>query len=197
MRRRSFHVVFVIAILASMLAAGGVALRYFRLIERDRPIRTLAEIQSAPDDQLDARLRSATESDDEASQSLVILALAHDRPALRRAARELLAERLDRWRLLSASESTERVERLALLLGQSIDRLPEDSRPAAVDIATQILLWPVEISADADDRSEQLVAQCVKILRSAGSTRALDDPRASITRQPERLPRPESPERLR
>lgn len=196
MRRRSFHVVFVFAILASLCAAVGVGARRYLAESPDRAGQSLAALQLAPDETIAERLRSATAADDAASQALLILALGHERPALRRAAREALAERLDRWRLLPSSEATGRVERLAMELRRAIERLPEDSRPAAADVATQLLLWPVEMP-DEGPRHEQLVADCLQILRSVGATRALDDPRATISRQPERFPSPASPERLR
>lgn len=198
MRRRLFHIVVVTSLLACAVAASGIWWRHLPWRGRAKsPAQTLARLATTPDDRLAEQLRIETTRDDAASQSLLVHALANDRPALRHAARDILAERLDRWRLMPAPDSTPRVTRLATELGQTIERFPEDSRPLAADLATQLLLWPIDESTSGQEQGDRLVADCVKILRSAGATRALADPRTNVTRQPDRMPGPASPDRLR
>ncbi|MFO0901683.1 MAG: hypothetical protein U0939_01715 [Pirellulales bacterium] len=160
------------ALLASLLAAVAASLLvaaafHFGDWGRPAPSQALLELRLAPDASLAPRLQRWSEREDAPAWELLVRALAHERLALRDAARDVLSARLDRWSLLPVAESSRRAGDLARELRLQAGQLPADVRPFAADVVARLLMTP----------GDSLVDDCVAALRLLGP-----DPRREVTR---------------
>ena len=127
------------ALLASFLAtvfAVSLVGAVFHFVNGGRPTpdQALAELRLAADTSLADRLRRLTEQGDAPAVELLVRALAHERAALRRAAREVIGERLDRWSLLSRPEASQRAALAATPRKEALEgllRTPQRRRELA------------------------------------------------------------------
>lgn len=88
-------------------------------------------------------------------------ALKHENSAIAAEARSVLSEELDRWQLLDSPDAARRLAALARELAQGIEGCSPTTRRLASDLATRILLWPVD--AQAIDQ-QQLIGDCERVL---------------------------------
>lgn len=138
------------AIVAISWPAGETTSRHWR------------EILGRTDDALVlTRLRELAHHSDAHAPALLAL-LDDDRPAVARAARRLLHEKIDAWRALPARQSSPKVDRLARSLAAQAEGFGPAGRRAAAEIAERILLWPLD-----EDRVDapQVIAHCETIIR--------------------------------
>lgn len=138
----------------------------------------LTQLTSVPAHQIEpqvAKLRLLGESGREA----LVLALVHERVEVQQAARQQLLEEIDSWKTMSDEESSQRV---ALLAQQLVAVLPDTTSPSRrfiSNLATDLVLWPVDPSAID---STALLQNCDTLLR-AGFQGAEDAELTAITDQ--------------
>lgn len=148
---------------AALVAAGGLAARQTiarwtrrQLVAQEtRRIRELAEPQAV------ARLQALENLDAEAI-GIVVPVLADQRETVAIAAARTLSRLVDRWRHLRTDESSPRVAALASELAAIAPRMAPDRRRWAHDLATRLLVWPLDEPFAA---SGQTWADCESILR--------------------------------
>jgi hypothetical protein len=132
-----------------------------------RPQRILAakiasQLDVATSDALPDLMRQLAAFDNEGLPHLVS-ALKHARPEVASEARLALSEELDRWQLLKPPDASRRIEILARELARGIEACSPTTRRMASDLATRILLWPVDVAV-VDQ--QQLIADCQRVLIS-------------------------------
>lgn len=125
-----------------------------------------SELAAAPDDEVLPRLREIAELGD-AGIAVLVQSLGSGREVVARGAQRVLREEVDRWQLLPPDVSSPLVAGLARSLAQHTGDLPRSARGVPADLATQILLWPLD---DHLVQTEQVIADCETVLRaSAGA----------------------------
>ena len=139
--------------------------------------RWLREVPSLPDAQVLPRIRQLANFGDDRLPALVPL-LASERPTVASAARMALAEQVDRWKLLPPEKASRNVGQLARALAAIIDELDSTNRTFAHDVATRLLLWPVD-SAAVDTAA--LIADCESVLRAPPRFDARSEPLSLAT----------------
>lgn len=150
----------------ALLVAGGIAVLLLWLAYANFQPRKLlaariaAQLDTTPESDLATPLRQLTEFGRDGLPHLVE-ALKNERPALAREARSVLSEELDRWQLLPQRESSQRLALLASELARGIESCSPTTRRLASDLATRILLWPVD--ANVVDQ-QQLIGDCERVL---------------------------------
>lgn len=122
--------------------------------------RIAAQLESTSESDVATPLRQLAEFGRDGLPHLVE-ALKDERPALAREARSVLSEELDRWQLLPQRESSQRLALLASELARGIESCSPTTRRLASDLATRILLWPVD--ATVVDQ-QQLIGDCERVL---------------------------------
>src|SRR5690606_1705238 len=149
----------------SLALAGGLAawigtswLRPQRLLAQ----RIAVQLDAAPAEALPPLMQQLAAFGEDGLPHLA-QAMRHARPEVAAEARAVLSEELDRWRLLKPREAARRLARLARELATGIDAAPPEARRMASDLATRILLWPVD-PAHVDQ--QQLIADCEAVLVS-------------------------------
>lgn len=97
----------------------------------------------------------------EAGLPYLAAALKHERIEIATEARLVLSEELDRWQLLKPHDASRRLAKLANELAQGIEGCSPPTRRMASDLATRILLWPVDAAVVDQQR---LIADCERVL---------------------------------
>lgn len=82
---------------------------------------------------------------------------------VRKACQHKLADLVDSWRMQTSSESSANIGHLAQCLARQVDSLPPGERRFAANLATELLLWPLD-QRQVD--TTQVVMHCELILRS-------------------------------
>ena len=103
---------------------------------------------------------------------VLVEAFGSQRESVARAGKQILTEEVSRWELLSSPEASRRLAILAESLADRIDQFGPTAKSDAAELATRILLWPL------DDKSVDRgrVAQwCDRILRVSAPERRLLD----------------------
>lgn len=131
-----------------------------------------AKLNQVSDDRVPVLLAGVAELG-EPGIPVLVEALGSGRESVARAGKQILIEEVSRWELLSPAAASRRLAILAESLADRIDQFGPTARSDASELATRILLWPM------DDKSVDRgrVAQwCDRILRvSAGERRVLDE----------------------
>lgn len=123
-----------------------------------------SQLSTLPDEQLVPLLRSLVDLGDD-QLDFVVQKVGSEQDRISRAARQVIAEQLPRWRLLSTDESAPKVARLARVMAQQVAMYRGESKSFASDLATKMLVWPA--SREQID-TIQLITHCETILREAG-----------------------------
>jgi len=148
-------------VLALLSAATFVALR--------RPHAHLAtkqwaaQLRTADDDCAAVVLRRAAASG-RSGIALLVEALGSDRRSVARAAKAVLLAQLRRWEALEARVFSENLAALADALAEQVEQLNPAAQSDAAELATRILLAPLD--AGAVDRA-RVIGSCEKVLRIA------------------------------
>ena len=143
----------------------------------------VGQIESMSPEDATAALRRTAELD-ERGLPVLVAALGSRSEDVVRATRQVILEQIDRWELLSADETRDRLTRLAELLAERVEGYDDRGRRAAAAIASRILRWPAHTTAS---RRETLVAACAKVLRASGQD-VLPRSRIAVTNPtPERI----------
>ncbi len=146
-----------------VLATGGalfyVSSTYLRP-QRLLAARVAAQLDAVPAAELPLHMRQLAAFGEDGLPHLV-RALKDERPAVAAEARTVLSEELDRWQLLKPYEAARRLACLATELARGIESCSPTTRRLASDLATRILLWPVD--ATAIDQ-QQLIGDCERVL---------------------------------
>ena len=103
---------------------------------------------------------------------VLVEAFGSERESVARAGKQILIEEISRWEFLSPPEASRRLAILAESLADRIEQFGPTARSDAAELATRILLWPL------DDKSVDRgrVAQwCDRVLRVSGPERRLLD----------------------
>ena len=131
-----------------------------------------AKLDQVSDDRVPVLLAGIAELG-EPGIPVLVEAFGSQRESVARAGKQMLIEEVSRWELLSSPEASRRLAILAESLADRIDQFGPTARSDAAELATRILLWPL------DDKSVDRgrVAQwCDRILRvSAPERRTLDE----------------------
>ncbi len=157
-------------ILAIVLLASGLLV--VLLVPGLSPSRLLADrmasqLDTLPDAQVASHMRRVAELGD-AGLPVVVKALANPRASVAKAAQDVLRDELDRWSTLEPAQSSPKVARLASLLAETAPLFDSAGKPAASDLAMQILLWPLDTeSVDAAG----VIADCETVLRATAGAR--------------------------
>ena len=149
-----------------LLSTGLTLLIFFRPGEMLAQ-RWQNQLSRVENDQVLTQMRRIAQLND-AGTRVLVESLASHRLSVVKAAKTVIAEQVERWRLLPAKQSTPRVAVLANHLSTWVRQFGPDERRAAGDLATQILLWPLD--AKSVDRSE-LIARCETVLRATRNYR--------------------------
>jgi len=104
----------------------------------------------------------------EAGVPVLVEAIGSDRQSVSQAARLVLRDRIDEWQLQTASSSSGKIALLARQLARYVGQFSPAARREAADLATRILLWPVD--GNVVDRG-RLVSDCETVLRAAAADR--------------------------
>ena len=161
-------------LLGLIMAAGLIALvagfrgHFARLMAE----HWQAKLNRVSDDRVPVLLAAVAELG-EPGIPVLVEAFGSRRESVARAGKQILIEEVSRWELLSSPEASRRLAILAESLADRIDQFGPTARSDAAELATRILLWPL------DDKSVDRgrVAQwCDRILRvSAPERRTLDE----------------------
>jgi len=153
----------------SGLVAGCVALALLSAARFDSSSRLVNRYQnnldSVPDEQVPQHLQEMASFGDE-SIAVLVESMGSDREVVAISATRVLRDKLASWRMLPPSESSSKVALLAHLLVINLDQIEPNRQTASADLATEILIWPVDqTSVDKD----QIIADCEQILRIVAS----------------------------
>ncbi|MBW3599190.1 MAG: hypothetical protein KY475_18205 [Planctomycetes bacterium] len=147
--------------------------------------RIESRIGALPETEVLIHVRRMTSLGDEGVTATVKL-LASDRAVEAEAAEVALNEQLDAWRLLPRDDSLPRALHLAEELAALTPELSPRRRRFAAELATQLLLWPV---TDTDD-AEKLLTHCEQTLRAGARGSSDASPPPAILASPPLLSLP-------
>ena len=160
-------------LLGLIMAAGMIALvaglrGHFAQLMADH---WRAKLNQVSDDRVPVLLAGVAELG-EPGIPVLVEAFGSPRESVARAAKQILIEEVSRWELLSSPEASRRLAILAESLADRIDHFGPTARSDAAELATRILLWPLD--QKSVDRGR--VAQwCDRVLRvSAPERRTLE-----------------------
>ena len=147
-----------------LVAAIGGGL-YFVSSTYLRPQKLLAarlaqQLNATPEADLADHMRQLAAFGEDGLPHLVS-ALKDDRANIASQARLVLSEELDRWQLIEPRPASRRLACLASELARGIEGCSPTTRRLASDLATRILLWPVDASAIDQ---QQLIGDCERVL---------------------------------
>jgi hypothetical protein len=189
----------LLCLFVAMAAALGSLANIWQARQPERLVEHYqSELAALADDAVEPPLRQLAELGDPGLRALAG-SLASDRLAVRRAARQVLFEEVDRWELLSEEAVALRLESLAHGLAAVAPRLDVENRRPAADLALRLLLWPHE----TEGRPRDWLADCESVLaaaaergHSANGTAAalLADKNASVPNPPQPLAGTGSPD---
>ena len=95
--------------------------------------------------------------------AVLVEGLQSRQPEIRKACQQKLADLVDSWRIQTSTQSSSSVGHLAQCMAREIESMPPGERRFAANIATDLLLWPLDQS-QVD--TTQVVMHCELILRS-------------------------------
>jgi hypothetical protein len=148
-----------LAMTAALLAlAVGVRRQYAHLAAE----HWRRQLGTVPDDRADILLRQVAELG-EPGIPVLVEALGSERESVAQAGKRALWEQLDRWQMLGPSASSPNLAALADALAEQVERFGPTARNDAADLATRVLLWPLD--PRAVDRP-QVIASCEKVLQA-------------------------------
>ena len=157
--------------LAASAAVGAIAAGWWVYDDQVRPRYLQHELETASDEQVPAIVRKLCSSGSEGMQCLVA-ALGSPRAVVATQARQTLRAELDQWELLSSRQASPRLLALAEALAGNVERLDDDGRNAAADMALRILLWPIE---EGHVDRPRLVTACDRVLRSKATAIEIEE----------------------
>lgn len=149
----------IVLLTTGVLAGSWLGMQWWAGVSAQR---ILTELASESADKIELRVGKLRLLGDQGRKALV-QALVHERMEVQVAARQTLLEEIDSWKILDDRESSERV---AILASRLVEVLPETnsgSRRFMSNLATDLLLWPVD-GAAID--STQLIQDCEALLRA-------------------------------
>lgn len=155
--RRWFVAWFVILGAAGAIYFGSST---FLRPQRWLAARVAAQLDSVPTTELAQHMRQLAAFGEEGMPHLVS-ALKDERPQVAAEARLVLSEELDQWQVLPARDASRRLALLASELARGIEGCSPTTRRLASDLATRVLLWPVDASAIDQ---QQLIGDCERVL---------------------------------
>ena len=132
-----------------------------------------AKLSQADDGQVPVLLASVAELG-EPGIPVLVEAFGSQRECVARAGKQILIEEVSRWELLPSPEASRRLAVLAESLAEGIDQFGPTARIDAAELATRILLWPL------DDKSVdrgRVTQWCDRVLRVSSPERHLLDER--------------------
>jgi hypothetical protein len=135
-----------------------------------------SELQTAPDGQVDSRLRRIAQMG-KPGIPVLIEALGSERTMVAQGAREVIWEEIARWESLPPEEALPRVALLADRLADQVAQFNPAACTDAACLAARILQWPLDSRIVAPQRT---VAACERVLRLAGVDRTRGAPTASL-----------------
>jgi hypothetical protein len=145
-----------IAVVAILFLAGYGWLQP----QRRLAARVAAELDTARDERVMEVMKQLAAFGEHGLPHLAA-ALKHERPEVASAARTVLSEELDRWQLLPPKTASKRIACLAEELSRGIEACSPMTRRMASDLATRILLWPVDAAAI---NQPKLISNCERVL---------------------------------
>ncbi len=152
----------LLCVAAIIVSLGMLAAAWYLQQPRQIVARCQSELDSAPDDQVEAAMRRFAELGDAGLQALVE-SLASKRQTVQEVARRVLADEVDRWQLLPQDAVESRLTALAQDLAASAPHMDRTNRRVAADFATRLILWP---RAD-ESQSCPWLAECEAVLATA------------------------------
>lgn len=153
----------VVASLAAALLLLAV-LASITIRPREQLARRLAERLANADDSEASLLLRQLAALDEVGMAALVDALASPRDTIAVAAHDVLRDEMDQWRLLSARDSSIKVDNLARLLASNASAWQRERGYLASDLASRILTWPIDHNAIDGGK---LIANCQIVLRIA------------------------------
>jgi hypothetical protein len=130
-----------------------------------------AELDQVSDDRVPVLLAGVAELG-EPGIPVLVEAFGSERECVARAGKQILIEEISRWELLASPEASRRLATLAEALADQIDQFGPTAKSDAAELATRILLWPLDEKSVDRGRVTQC---CDRILRvSAPQRGALD-----------------------
>jgi hypothetical protein len=148
-----------LAMTAGMLAlVFGLRGQYGRLAAE----HWRGQLDAVPDEDAGILLRAVAELG-EPGIPVLVEALGSERESIARAGKQALSEQLERWQMLSPSAASSRLAILADALAERVERFGPPARHDAANLATRILLWPLDSRA-ADAR--RVIASCEKVFQA-------------------------------
>lgn len=173
-------------LVALALAAGWIAARTWRgQLVADQWRHHLAEVGDA-----DApRLTREAAALGERGIGLLVEALGSRRAAVATAARETLADEMDRWATLPNDEASPKLAALAAALAERVHRFGPVGRGWAADFVARLIQWPTD--SEVIDQGKFL-ADCGAVLEATADARSRpewDVRRAAAQLDPLRAPR--------
>jgi hypothetical protein len=152
----------ILGLAAVAVALAGLAANRWsgEWTRRELRARFARQIRSLPEDQAAAKLRELQQLGT-AEPALVIPHMADEREVVAAAARATLSTLVDQCRFLPAAEASSQVAALARELAMVAPQLPIQRRPWAHNVATRLVLWPLD--PQATDVG-QVLADCEAVL---------------------------------
>ncbi|MFT5525763.1 MAG: hypothetical protein ACI9HK_003733 [Pirellulaceae bacterium] len=99
--------------------------------------------------------------------------LRDNRELVRKAAVQVLNDRTQQWKLDSSNAGAQKIAQLVSLLRKNLDKLPDDSKQFAANIALRALIWPTDNTVVNE---LDMIGECEEILRHV--------PRQSVAARP-------------
>jgi hypothetical protein len=154
-------VVWIIAVTVALVAmAAGI----YQYCQRQLVQQWEDQLQAASDAELRPLMQRAADQGPWGVRR-VVEAMKVSRPGVAWAARDVLIERLQTWKLAAPEITTPLVESLVETLAEQTEGLSSPLQAVAADLATQVLRLPLAASTVRRDR---VMACCEKILRAKG-----------------------------
>jgi len=161
-----------ILLLALLIAVGLIAVVVLGLrgwLDRFIAQHWQDRLNSVTDDRAPLLLGQAAALGD-AGIPVLVEALGSRRESVARAGKRALLEELDRWEMLSPADASPKLALLAKALADHVDDFGLTARADAAQLATRILLWPLD--RQAVDR-QQVIGWCETVLRTTALDRRL------------------------
>lgn len=125
------------------------------------------QLDTVPDEQAAILLSQVAELG-EPGIPVLVEALGSERESVARAGKHALLDQLDRWRILRARASSPKLAVLAEALADRVGQFGPTARHDAADLATRILLWPLD--SRVVDRS-RVIGCCEKVFQATMARR--------------------------
>ena len=154
-------VAWIIAVTVALLT---MAVGFHQYCQRQLIQQWQEQLQAASDGELRPMMQRAADQGPWGVRR-VVEAMNESRPGVAWAARDVLIERLQTWKLAAPELTTPLVESLVETLAEQTEGLSPPLQSVAADLATQVLRLPLAASTV---RRERVMACCEKILRVKG-----------------------------